>query len=95
MKHEPVLLQEVVQYLRPNRDNGVLVDATVGLGGHAAALLEAHPHVTLIAIDCFSGWRRHAAARQRNAIEVVTGLARCALLARCPSAARSPAYREC
>jgi len=29
----------------------------------------------VIAIDCFSGWRRHAAARQRNASEVVTGLA--------------------
>ena len=51
VKHEPVLLQEVVQALRPNRENGVLVDATVGLGGHAAALLEAHPHVKLIAID--------------------------------------------
>ena len=51
MTHEPVLLQEVVQYLRPNREDGVLVDATVGLGGHAEALLEAHPHVRLIAID--------------------------------------------
>src|SRR2546421_773019 len=51
MIHEPVLLQEVVQYLRPNREDGVLVDATVGLGGHAEALLEAHPHVRLIAID--------------------------------------------
>ena len=29
----------------------MLVDATVGLGGHAEALLEAHPHVGLIAID--------------------------------------------
>ena len=51
MKHEPVLLQEVVEYLRPNREDGVLVDATVGLGGHAEALLEAHPDVRLIAID--------------------------------------------
>src|SRR5438270_13770145 len=51
MKHEPVLLQEVVEYLRPNRENGVLVDATVGLGGHTEARLEAHPHVRLIAID--------------------------------------------
>src|SRR5438874_1366851 len=51
MKHEPVLLQEVVEYLRPNRENGVLVDATVGLGGHAEALLEAHPDVRLMAID--------------------------------------------
>jgi 16S rRNA (cytosine1402-N4)-methyltransferase len=51
MKHEPVLLSEVIQHLRPNREDGVVVDATVGLGGHAEALLEAHPRVRLIAID--------------------------------------------
>src|SRR5262245_33658651 len=51
MTHEPVLLQEIVQYLRPNREDGVLVDAMVGVGGHAEALLEAHPRVRLIAID--------------------------------------------
>jgi len=51
MKHDPVLLQEVIQHLRPNREDGVLVDATVGLGGHAEALLEAHPRVRLVAID--------------------------------------------
>ena len=49
--HEPVLLQEIVQYLRLNREDGVLVDATVGLGGHAEALLEAYPRARLIAID--------------------------------------------
>lgn len=51
MVHEPVLLNEVLELLRPNRDDGVLVDATVGLGGHAEALLERHPDVRLIAID--------------------------------------------
>lgn len=51
MKHEPVLLQPVLELLRPNRPDGVLVDATVGLGGHAEALLERHPGVRLIAID--------------------------------------------
>jgi len=51
VKHEPVLLQEIVQYLRLNREDGVLVDATVGLGGHAEALLEAYPRARLIAID--------------------------------------------
>lgn len=38
--HEPVLTAEVLQYLRPGR-GGVFVDCTVGLGGHARALLEA------------------------------------------------------
>ena len=51
MKHEPVLLEPVLEYLEPNRPNGVLVDATVGLGGHAEALLERHPDVRLVAID--------------------------------------------
>jgi 16S rRNA (cytosine1402-N4)-methyltransferase len=51
MKHEPVLLQEITEYLRPNRPDGTLVDATVGLGGHAEALLERYPDARLIAID--------------------------------------------
>src|SRR5437764_4482206 len=51
MQHEPVLLKEVIQYLRPARDHGTLVDATVGLGGHAEALLKMYPHTRLIAID--------------------------------------------
>jgi 16S rRNA (cytosine1402-N4)-methyltransferase len=51
MIHEPVLLQEVLEYLEPNRSDGVLVDATVGLGGHSEALLERHPDVHLLGID--------------------------------------------
>ena len=37
--HQSVLLSEIVEYLRPSRDDGTLVDATIGLGGHAEALL--------------------------------------------------------
>jgi 16S rRNA (cytosine1402-N4)-methyltransferase len=51
MKHEPVLFSEVLEALEPNRGDGVLVDATVGLGGHAEALLERNPDVRLVAID--------------------------------------------
>ncbi|HEX7192192.1 MAG TPA: 16S rRNA (cytosine(1402)-N(4))-methyltransferase RsmH [Thermoanaerobaculia bacterium] len=51
MQHEPVLLQEILEYLRPARDHGTLVDATVGLGGHAEGLLKMYPHVRLVAID--------------------------------------------
>jgi 16S rRNA (cytosine1402-N4)-methyltransferase len=51
MKHEPVLFSEVLEFLEPNRGDGVLVDATVGLGGHSEALLERHPDVRLVAID--------------------------------------------
>lgn len=51
MRHEPVLLKEVLEHLEPNRRDGVLVDATVGLGGHSEALLERHPEIRLVAID--------------------------------------------
>jgi 16S rRNA (cytosine1402-N4)-methyltransferase len=37
--HEPVMVAEVLEHLEPSR-GGVFVDCTVGLGGHARALLE-------------------------------------------------------
>ncbi len=48
--HVPVLLREVLQLLRPER-GGVVVDATLGLGGHAEALLEASSGLRLVGID--------------------------------------------
>jgi 16S rRNA (cytosine1402-N4)-methyltransferase len=51
VKHEPVLFNEIIEYLRPAVEDGVLVDATVGLGGHAEGLLERYPRSRLIAID--------------------------------------------
>jgi 16S rRNA (cytosine1402-N4)-methyltransferase len=40
MTHVPVMTAEVLQFLRPE-SGGLFVDCTVGLGGHARALLEA------------------------------------------------------
>jgi 16S rRNA (cytosine1402-N4)-methyltransferase len=48
--HEPVMVDEVVELFRPIPP-GRLVDATVGLGGHARALLAALDHIRLTGID--------------------------------------------
>jgi 16S rRNA (cytosine1402-N4)-methyltransferase len=51
--HVPVLRERVLALLAPAliRPDAVVVDATIGLGGHAAALLAAHPQLRLIGID--------------------------------------------
>jgi len=48
--HIPVLRDEVVALFGPV-PAGLLVDATVGGGGHSAALLEAHPGLTVLGLD--------------------------------------------
>ncbi|MBC8229970.1 16S rRNA (cytosine(1402)-N(4))-methyltransferase RsmH [bacterium] len=49
--HTPVLLKEVIQYIQP-RSGGIYLDCTVGLGGHAKAILEnSSPDGRLIGID--------------------------------------------
>jgi 16S rRNA (cytosine1402-N4)-methyltransferase len=51
--HAPVLLDRVVALLQPalDRDDAVLVDCTLGLGGHTEAVLERCPRARVIGID--------------------------------------------
>jgi 16S rRNA (cytosine1402-N4)-methyltransferase len=60
--HEPVLVAEVVEQLAPSR-GGAFVDCTVGLGGHARALLEGGA-TRLIGLDR----DREAIAHAREAL---------------------------
>ena len=62
--HVPVLVGEVVEWLRP-RPGARLVDATVGLGGHAAALLDAAPDTELLGVDRDPAALARAAERLR------------------------------
>lgn len=61
--HDPVLMHRIVELLRPalDRPGAVYVDGTLGLGGHAKAILEACPQARLVGID-----------RDADAIEVAT-----------------------
>ena len=49
--HQPVLPQQVLEALAELPEEGVLLDATVGGGGHSSLLLEAHPGWQLIGLD--------------------------------------------
>ncbi|MEI5673759.1 MULTISPECIES: 16S rRNA (cytosine(1402)-N(4))-methyltransferase RsmH [unclassified Nocardioides] len=51
--HVPVLLDRVVALLAPalERDGAVLVDCTLGLGGHSEAVLERVPTARVIGVD--------------------------------------------
>jgi 16S rRNA (cytosine1402-N4)-methyltransferase len=62
--HEPVMLREVLDFFQ-SLPPGVVLDATVGGGGHAAALLDAHADLRLIGLD--QDERAVAAARERLA----------------------------
>jgi 16S rRNA (cytosine1402-N4)-methyltransferase len=51
--HRPVMVEQVVELLSPalRRPGAVLLDGTVGMGGHAHALLTACPTAVLVGID--------------------------------------------
>jgi 16S rRNA (cytosine1402-N4)-methyltransferase len=49
-EHQPVMLDEVVELFEAIPP-GLVLDATVGAGGHAEAILAAYPHLRLIGLD--------------------------------------------
>ena len=49
-EHEPVMVGEVEDIFSAV-PGGVVLDATLGAGGHAAALLRAFPHLSVVGID--------------------------------------------
>lgn len=50
--HVPVMLHRCQELLRPGiQDNSIVIDATLGLGGHTEALLTTHPDLTVIGFD--------------------------------------------
>lgn len=51
--HTPVMLERCIQLLSPalQAEAPVLVDATLGLGGHTEAFLQRFPRLTVVALD--------------------------------------------
>ena len=49
--HQPVLTQSVLAHLVPPSDDGLIIDATLGEGGHAEAFLAKYPALLLIGVD--------------------------------------------
>jgi len=49
--HLPVMCDEVLEVLGSG-PSGTVLDATVGGGGHAAAILAANPDMSLLGLDC-------------------------------------------
>lgn len=48
--HIPVLYREVVDTFK-DTESGIIIDCTMGYGGHSSMILEANPNIKLIAID--------------------------------------------
>lgn len=64
--HVPVLLERCLELLSPALDRPgqtVYVDATLGLGGHAEAILTAHPRTVLVGLDRDTEALAHARVR--------------------------------
>lgn len=63
-RHIPVMLDRIRDLFAPiDSDGAVLVDATLGLGGHTEALLTDHPKLTIIGIDRDPAALRHSERR--------------------------------
>jgi len=61
--HTPVLLEETIKYLAPRKDGELMIDGTIGEGGHSNAFLSQFPELRVIGIDADSGILN--AARER------------------------------
>lgn len=48
--HIPVLYREVIEAFQ-DIEEGIIIDCTMGYGGHSSMLLESNPNIKLIAID--------------------------------------------
>lgn len=61
-RHQPVLAQECLDWLAAPGQGGLMIDGTVGDGGHAQRFLDRYPSLSLLAVDvdaCMLARARH------------------------------------
>jgi 16S rRNA (cytosine1402-N4)-methyltransferase len=49
--HTPVMLEELLSFLVPSRDDALMLDCTLGEGGHAVAFLARYPSLRYVGLD--------------------------------------------
>jgi 16S rRNA (cytosine1402-N4)-methyltransferase len=64
--HIPVMLEEVVRYLAPRKEGELMVDSTLGEGGHAYAFLSRFQDLKIIGIDADSAIQNVAKERLKE-----------------------------
>ena len=64
--HVPVMLEEVLAFLVPPRPDALMLDCTLGEGGHAEAFLGRYPGLRYVGLDADPGIQ--AKARERLAV---------------------------
>ena len=68
--------EEVMKYLVPSRPDALIVDGTLGEGGHTLRFLESYPECRVIGIDADTVMGQRAAERLsiwRDRFELITG----------------------
>ena len=49
--HVPVMYSEVLKFLSPEKEDGLLVDCTMGEGGHSELFLKQYPQLKVVGLD--------------------------------------------
>lgn len=62
-QHTPVMPTEVLEWLAPADDGELLVDGTLGEGGHSALFLDTYPTLRIIGLDADPRMLERAASR--------------------------------
>jgi len=75
MEHIPVMQVEILKYFK-SCNNGLIIDGTLGLGGHSEALLAAYPRISILGCDLDEyalGFSKERLSKYRDRIEFTQG----------------------